>query len=53
MKADFTIIITAYNEEQAIGKGLQELRSDYGDQADIIVVNDGSDDKTKRCVLTD
>ena len=47
MKA--SIVIPAYNEESGIGKVLDEIKALVKSQkldADIIVVNDGSTDKT-------
>jgi glycosyltransferase involved in cell wall biosynthesis len=41
--ANIYLVIPAYNEEQAIGKVIRELRAEYGK---IIVVDDGSKDAT-------
>jgi cellulose synthase/poly-beta-1,6-N-acetylglucosamine synthase-like glycosyltransferase len=42
-----SIIIPAYNEEKNIGKCLEAiLRQDFGGEMEIIVINDGSTDKT-------
>lgn len=46
----FTIVIPAYNEEGGIGNVLRELTEEYGDHAEIIVVDDGSTDKTASIV---
>lgn len=48
-RSDCLIIIPAYNEEQNIGKVLQEIGSLHVD-LDIVVVNDGSRDKTGEIV---
>ena len=42
-----SVIIPAYNEEKVIAKTIRSLfRSTFGNDFDIIVVNDGSTDKT-------
>jgi len=46
----FTIIVPAYNEEISIGKTLESLVNQYSEQAEIIVVNDGSTDNTPAIV---
>ncbi len=46
-----SIIVPAYNEEDAIKKTIEEiLKSDYKGLKEIIVMNDGSVDKTKEIV---
>jgi len=50
-KINFSIIIPVYNEEKAVKNVLEELRVYLNEkkyQAEIIVVNDGSTDKTKK-----
>lgn len=51
-KLFFSAIVPAYNEEKSIGMTLQSLVNlDYpAEQMEIIVVNDGSTDKTKEIV---
>ena len=46
MKIDLSICVPAYNEEEAIGQTLSALRSAFPD-AEILVVNDGSTDRTE------
>lgn len=46
-KPDITIIICAYNEEEAIGSTLAELMICLPEQVEILVVNDGSTDDTE------
>jgi len=43
-----SIIIPAYNEEKAIGKVLDKIKSGVKSDAEIIVVDDGSKDNTAR-----
>lgn len=43
---ELTICIPAYNEEQAIGNTLRELKKGFP-EAEILVVNDGSKDRTE------
>jgi glycosyltransferase involved in cell wall biosynthesis len=46
---DVSIVIPAFNEEQGVGRVVKELRdvlSGHGIAAEIIVVDDGSADKT-------
>lgn len=47
----YSVVIPVYNEEQAIGGTLESLRA-HGilDQAEVIVVNDGSTDRTAEVV---
>jgi len=48
-----SIVIPAYNEEKRIGASLQELQHflpQYFEQSEVIVVNDGSSDKTSQVV---
>lgn len=45
-KPTFSIIIPAFNEAESLGSVLRELLDRYGDQAEIIVVNDCSTDNT-------
>ncbi len=48
-----SIVIPAYNEEQRIGASLQELQDflpNHFEQTEVIVVNDGSSDKTSQAV---
>jgi glycosyltransferase involved in cell wall biosynthesis len=40
------IIIPAFNEEEAIEMVIDDLKNTFADQADILVINDGSIDKT-------
>src|SRR5688572_9119224 len=50
---DLSIIIPAYNEEALIANTLESLRSymtAQAEQYEIIVVDDGSQDKTVTCV---
>ncbi len=46
---DILIIIPAYNEDKGIGKVLKNLQG-FDEQADILVVNDGSRDRTAEIV---
>ncbi len=48
-RADCLVIIPAYNEEQNIGRVLKEIRS-LNIDLDILVVNDGSRDRTEAVV---
>ncbi len=48
-----SIVVPAYNEEQRIGASLQELQAflpKHFEQTEVIVVNDGSSDKTSQVV---
>lgn len=46
---DISIIIPAYNEEQVIGKVIEDIRRQMGDRNyEILVVDDGSDDGTAK-----
>lgn len=45
-----TIIVPVYNEQESIGAVLAHLKEMYGGEADIIVVNDGSTDKTEEII---
>jgi glycosyltransferase involved in cell wall biosynthesis len=45
-----TIIVTAYNEEASIGSVVEGLTTCCGDFAEIMVVNDGSTDRTAETV---
>ncbi len=48
-----SLVIPAYNEEQRIGASLQELQSflpKHFEQTEVMVVNDGSSDKTSQVV---
>jgi cellulose synthase/poly-beta-1,6-N-acetylglucosamine synthase-like glycosyltransferase len=46
-----TIIVPAYNEEKSIAKCIESLlRQDYAGQKEIIVVNDGSTDRTPQII---
>jgi dolichyl-phosphate beta-glucosyltransferase len=48
-----SIVIPAYNEEKRIGASLQELQDflpNHFEQTEVIVVNDGSSDKTSQAV---
>ena len=50
-----SIVIPAYNEEQRIGASLQEIQSflpKHFEQTEVIVVNDGSSDKTSQVVTS-
>ena len=42
----YSLIIPIYNEERAINKLLKSLK-DYSKTLEIIIVNDGSNDRTK------
>ncbi|MBW4840438.1 MAG: glycosyltransferase family 2 protein, partial [Paenibacillaceae bacterium] len=42
------VIIPAYNEEASIGAVIREIQ-DHVPEADILVVNDGSSDRTANC----
>lgn len=42
----FSLIIPAYNEEEGIGQTLDQVIARFGQRADIIVINDGSSDRT-------
>ena len=42
---DLTIIVPAFNEEEAIVETLQELKREFGD-AEVLVIDDGSTDRT-------
>ncbi|MBX7158511.1 MAG: glycosyltransferase family 2 protein [Verrucomicrobiae bacterium] len=42
-----SILIPAYNEEQSIAKTIQSLLSQMDSRTEIIVINDGSQDKTR------
>lgn len=47
-----SVIIPAFNEEKVIGRTLQSmLDSDYGGAMEVIVVDDGSSDRTAEIVL--
>ncbi len=48
-KADCLVVIPAYNEEKNVGRVLEEIRR-LNINVDIIVVNDGSGDKTEDVV---
>lgn len=43
---EFSLIVPAYNEDKGIGDTLRGLVERFGDRAEIIVVNDGSTDRT-------
>lgn len=45
---DVSIIIPAYNEEKYIGRCIDSLKNQTLDRIEIIVVDDGSDDATKK-----
>jgi len=50
-----SIVIPAYNEEKRIGASLQEIQSflpKHFEQTEVIVVNDGSSDKTSQVVTS-
>ena len=47
MSKDLTICVPAYNEEDSIGRTLQELRS-LSPESEILVVDDGSSDATRQ-----
>ena len=48
---DLLIVVPAYNEEESIGRLLEQLETDeITDIADVLVVNDGSADDTGRIV---
>lgn len=42
------VIIPAYNEEASIGSVIRDVR-EHVPEADILVVNDGSSDRTESC----
>lgn len=46
----FSVVIAAYNEENAIGDVLSEIVKAYSEKAEIIVVNDGSTDSTEAVI---
>lgn len=51
MKKELLIIIPVYNEEEAIGSLLDEIRAiGIEEHGDILVINDGSTDDTQRIV---
>ena len=43
---EVTVLLPAYNEEQSIGNTIREIKQLYSDY-EILVVNDGSTDRTK------
>lgn len=45
-KEKISIIVPAYNEEQTIGEVVRGIRKVLTDEAEVIVVNDGSTDRT-------
>lgn len=46
-----SVIIPAYNEEKVIGKCLEAVtKQDYADKMEIIILNDGSTDKTAEII---
>ncbi|MFH2138236.1 MAG: glycosyltransferase family 2 protein [Candidatus Omnitrophota bacterium] len=49
-KKKISIIIPAYNEQNSIGKTLEGLVKEYSDMAEIIIINDGSNDKTPEII---
>jgi glycosyltransferase involved in cell wall biosynthesis len=44
----FTIVIPAYNEEKRLAPTLEALKREFADEAEIIVVDDGSADRTSQ-----
>ena len=46
MKPDVSVIVAAYNEEETIGRCIKSLLSQAYTKKEIIVVNDGSTDRT-------
>lgn len=47
MRNKTLIIVPAYNEEKSIGRVIEEVRA-HTPSADILVVNDGSQDSTSK-----
>lgn len=42
----FSLVVPAYNEEKSIGETIDGLVKQFGERAEIIVINDGSTDRT-------
>jgi cellulose synthase/poly-beta-1,6-N-acetylglucosamine synthase-like glycosyltransferase len=48
-----SVLVPAYNEEKSIGRCIEALLcQDYGGAMEIIVINDGSSDRTAEIILT-
>lgn len=45
-----SIVMTAYNEEQYIGEGIASVQAQTFEDWELIVVDDGSQDRTRECV---
>ncbi|MGH7275295.1 MAG: glycosyltransferase family 2 protein, partial [Nitrospiria bacterium] len=44
--ASVTVIIPVFNEEPVIGQVVRDVRKTIGDQNEVLVIDDGSTDKT-------